>query len=113
MCSSALLPQPHSVARATRPVRYHPFVKTGVFTLVLLGLAASTVAQDAVSVAPALMATTGRLYLLLAIIPGLAFYYVAYRASVSRTKLAAKQLLHASVIYLPLLYLAMLIDKIK
>ena len=65
------------------------------------------------SVVPTLMATTGRLYLLLAIILGLSFYYVAYRASVSRTKLAAKQLLHASVIYLPLLYLAMLIDKIK
>ena len=66
-----------------------------------------------VSVVPALMATTGRLYFLLAIILGLSFDYVAYRASVSRTKLAAKQLLHASVIYLPLLYLAMLIDKIK
>src|SRR6266481_2132635 len=66
-----------------------------------------------VSVVPALMATTGRLYFLLAIILGLSFYYVAYRASVSRSKSAAKQLLHASVIYLPLLYLAMLIDKIK
>jgi len=66
-----------------------------------------------VSVAPALMATTGRLYFLLSIILGLSFYYVAYRASISRSKSAAKQLLHASVIYLPLLYLAMLIDKIK
>jgi protoheme IX farnesyltransferase len=55
----------------------------------------------------------GALYFLLAIILGLSFYYVAYRASVSRSKSAAKQLLHASVIYLPLLYLAMLIDKIK
>jgi protoheme IX farnesyltransferase len=58
-------------------------------------------------------APRGVLYFLLAIILGLSFYYVAYRASVSRSKLAAKQLLHASVIYLPLLYLAMLIDKIK
>jgi len=66
-----------------------------------------------VSVAPTLMATTGRLYFLLAIILGLSFYYVAYRASVARSKSAAKLLLHASVIYLPLLYLAMLIDKIK
>jgi protoheme IX farnesyltransferase len=55
----------------------------------------------------------GALYFLLAIILGLSFYYVAYRASISRSKSAAKQLLHASVIYLPLLYLAMLIDKIK
>jgi protoheme IX farnesyltransferase len=55
----------------------------------------------------------GVLYFPLAIILGLSFYHVAYRASVSRSKSAAKQLLHASVIYLPLLYLAMLIDKIK
>jgi len=59
------------------------------------------------------IAPIGPLYFLLAIILGLAFYYVAYRASVSRSKSAAKQLLHASVIYLPLLYLVMLIDKIK
>jgi protoheme IX farnesyltransferase len=58
-------------------------------------------------------APRGALYFLLAIILGLSFYYVAYRASASRSKSAAKQLLHASVIYLPLLYLAMLIDKIK
>lgn len=55
----------------------------------------------------------GVLYFPLAIILGFSFYHVAYRASVSRSKSAAKQLLHASVIYLPLLYLAMLIDKIK
>jgi protoheme IX farnesyltransferase len=65
------------------------------------------------SVALTFIAPTGPLYFLLAIILGLSFYYVAYRASVSRSKSAAKQLLHASVIYLPLLYLAMLIDKIK
>ncbi len=59
------------------------------------------------------IAPIGPLYLPLAIILGLAFYYVAYRASVSRSKAAAKQLLHASVIYLPLLYLVMMIDKIK
>jgi protoheme IX farnesyltransferase len=58
-------------------------------------------------------APSGALYFLLAMILGLSFYYVAYRASVSRSKSAAKQLLHASVIYLPLLYLAMLIDRIK
>jgi protoheme IX farnesyltransferase len=59
------------------------------------------------------IAPIGPLYFLLAIILDISFYYVAYQASFSRTKLAAKQLLHASVIYLPLLYLAMLIDKIK
>lgn len=59
-----------------------------------------------------LVAPASRLYLVLALTLGLSFYYVAYRASLSRSKLAAKTLLHASVIYLPLLYLAMLLDKV-
>ena len=57
------------------------------------------------------VAPAGLFYLVLALSLGLSFYYVAYRASVSRSKLAAKTLLHASVIYLPLLYLVMLLDK--
>jgi len=59
------------------------------------------------------IAPIGPLYFLLAVILGLAFSCFAYRASISRSKAAAKQLLHASVIYLPLLYLVMLIDRIK
>lgn len=55
----------------------------------------------------------GYLYNLLATILGLSFYYIAYRGSVSRSKSAAKKLLHASVIYLPLFYLAMLLDKFQ
>jgi protoheme IX farnesyltransferase len=50
-------------------------------------------------------------YSVLALSLGLSFYFIAYRASVSRSKLAAKTLLHASVIYLPLLYLVLLVDK--
>lgn len=73
----------------------------------------STQLLIAASLVLTVIAPIGPLYLLLAIILGLSFYYVAYRASVSRSKSAAKQLLHASVIYLPLLYLVMLIDKIK
>jgi protoheme IX farnesyltransferase len=59
-----------------------------------------------------LAAPASLLYLVIASSLGLSFYYVVYRASVSRSKLAAKTLLHASVIYLPLLYLAMLLDKV-
>ena len=55
----------------------------------------------------------GYLYFLLATILGLCFYYIASQGSLSRSKSAAKNLLHASVIYLPLLYLAMLLDKFK
>jgi len=59
-----------------------------------------------------LAAPASLLYLVLSLSLGLSFYYVAYRASLSRSKVAAKALLHASVIYLPLLYLAMLLDKV-
>jgi protoheme IX farnesyltransferase len=59
-----------------------------------------------------LAAPASLVYVVIALSLGLSFYYVAYRASLSRSKLAAKTLLHASVIYLPLLYLAMLLDKV-
>ena len=59
-----------------------------------------------------LAAPASLLYLMIALSLGLFFYYVAYRASLSRSQLAARTLLHVSVIYLPLLYLAMLLDKV-
>jgi len=58
------------------------------------------------------IAHTGTLYLVSAMILGICFYYFAYHAAQSRSKVAAKRLLHASVIYLPLLYLFMLLDKV-
>jgi protoheme IX farnesyltransferase len=56
---------------------------------------------------------SGTTYLVPAIILGICFFHFAYQLSLSRSKLAAKRLLHASVIYLPLLYLLMLIDRIN
>jgi len=58
------------------------------------------------------IAHTGTLYLVSAMILGICFYYFAYQVSLSQSKLAAKRLLHASVIYLPLLYLFMILDKV-
>ena len=63
------------------------------------------------SLLPPFIAHTGLLYLVSAIILGICFYYFAYHAALSRSKVAAKRLLHASVIYLPLLYLFILLDK--
>jgi heme o synthase len=57
------------------------------------------------------IAHTGTLYLVSAMILGFCFYYFAYQVSLSQSKLAAKRLLHASVIYLPLLYLFMILDR--
>ena len=54
---------------------------------------------------------TRSVYLGAAIILGVCFYYFAYQLSLSRSKLAAKRLLHASVIYLPLLYLFLIFDR--
>ena len=59
-----------------------------------------------------LIAHTGTLYLISAIILGIGFYYFTYQAYSSRSKRAAKRLLHASVIYLPLLYLLMILDRV-
>jgi heme o synthase len=58
------------------------------------------------------LAKSEKFYLASATILGICFYHFAYQLSLSRSKLAAKRLLHASVIYLPLLYLFMLIDRI-
>ena len=56
-------------------------------------------------------AQTQSVYLAAALILGFCFYYFAYQLSLSQSKLAAKRLLHASVIYLPLLYLFMIFDR--
>ena len=58
-----------------------------------------------------LIAHAGTLYLVSAIILGIGFYYFAYQTSLTCSKLAAKRLLHASVVYLPLLYLLILISR--
>jgi protoheme IX farnesyltransferase len=65
------------------------------------------------SLFPVLIAQAGRLYFASALILGICFYYFAYHAAQSRSKLAAKRLLHASVLYLPLLYLFMILDRIN
>jgi heme o synthase len=78
------------------------------FRLILI----STQLLIAASLSPIFIVPTGGLYFLSAVVLGLSFYYFAYRASLSRSKLAAKRLIHASVIYLPLLYLVMALDKV-
>jgi protoheme IX farnesyltransferase len=62
---------------------------------------------------PAFIAVAGGLYFASAMILGICFYHFACHAAQSRSKLAAKRLLHTSVIYLPLLYLFMILDRIN
>lgn len=79
------------------------------FWLILISMQLLIVASLLFSV----IAHTGTLYFAASLILGICFYYFADQASVSLSKLVAKRLLHASVIYLPLLYLFMIIDRIN
>ncbi len=64
-----------------------------------------------VSLAPSLLGMTGRLYLAGALLLGLWFLYSGVRVAVDRTTLRARAVLIVSVLYLPLIYGLMLIDR--
>jgi protoheme IX farnesyltransferase len=61
---------------------------------------------------PVLLGMAGSVYVLAALILGLGLLIAVHRAASLRTNTAAKELLHATVIYLPLLFLMMVLDKI-
>jgi heme o synthase len=64
-----------------------------------------------VSLLPTLLGTAGKIYFVGAIVLGLAFLYCSLRAAFSKSRQAARQLLLASVIYLPLLFILMVLDR--
>jgi len=64
-----------------------------------------------VSLAPGLLHMTGTLYLYGALALGLAFLTAGLRVAFDRTRLRARQVLLTSVVYLPLLYGLMLLDR--
>jgi protoheme IX farnesyltransferase len=74
--------------------------------IVLYGLALIPV-----SLAPSLLGMTGRLYLAGALLLGLWFLYSGVRVAMDRTALRARAVLIVSVLYLPLIYGLMLIDR--
>lgn len=65
-----------------------------------------------VSLAPTLLGLTGWWYLGGAFVLGVGFLHYGIRAAVLKNKRQARRLLQASVLYLPLVYGLMLIDKI-
>lgn len=71
-----------------------------------------TAALIVLSLFPAMVGLTGSVYQLAALILGLGLLIAVYRAASLRTNAGAKELLHATVIYLPLLLLMMVLDKI-
>lgn len=64
------------------------------------------------SLAPYWLGMAGSIYLAAAFCLGAGFLYYAWRAYAQRTKQQARLLLHVTVIYLPLLYLMMVLDKV-
>jgi len=64
-----------------------------------------------ISLAPKFLSMTGNLYLYGALAIGLMFLYAGIRVSFDRTRQQARQVLLASVIYLPVLYGLMLLDR--
>jgi len=65
----------------------------------------------ATTLVPGLLGMTGKFYLYFALALAIGFLFFVYRLSSRRSKNAARQLLHATVIYLPLLYMVMVLDK--
>jgi protoheme IX farnesyltransferase len=64
-----------------------------------------------VSVLPAFMGLAGRIYLYGAAVLGLLFLFSSIRAAISKSRQSARQLLLASVIYLPLLFILMVLNR--
>ena len=64
-----------------------------------------------VSLIPAVLGISGRVYLYGAIVLGLLFLYSSVRAALSKSRQEARRLLLASVIYLPLLFILMVLNR--
>ena len=64
-----------------------------------------------VSLLPAAMGLSGKVYLYGAIVLGLLFLYSSLRAAFSKSKQEARRLLLASVVYLPLLFILMVLNR--
>jgi protoheme IX farnesyltransferase len=72
-----------------------------VYTLLLLP----------VSLLPTVLGTSGKIYFAGAIVLGLLFLYSSVRAAISKSRQEARRLLLASVIYLPLLFILMVVNQ--
>ena len=66
-----------------------------------------------ISLLPKWMGMTGTVYMVGAIALGLFFLYSGVRVSLDRSKLRARKVLLASVVYLPLLYVLMVLDPVR
>src|SRR5579884_2447198 len=65
-----------------------------------------------ISIIPALTGRTGQVYLFGALILVILFVYYGVRLAISRSNSVARRVLLASIIYLPLVYALMMLDKL-
>ena len=65
-----------------------------------------------ISLIPSLVGFSGALYLCGALILGLAYLHFSVSVAKVKSTLQARRLLQASVVYLPLVYVLLLVDKI-
>ncbi len=65
-----------------------------------------------VSLAPSLIGLAGPTYFLVALLLGLGFLFFSLRFAARRTRRDARRLFFASIIYLPLVWIAMIADRI-
>src|SRR3989441_300183 len=70
-----------------------------------------TVMLVPVSLLPTLLGISGKVYLWGAVVLGLLFLYSSIRAAFSQSRQQARRLLLASVLYLPLLFILMVLDR--
>lgn len=89
------------------PVRDPDGVRTGRQAI------SHTLGLIPVSVCPALFATSGTVYFFGALVFGLGFLWCAIQFSRELTRGRAKQLFFASILYLPLLFGLMTLDKVR
>jgi protoheme IX farnesyltransferase len=64
-----------------------------------------------VSLLPTLLGISGKVYFYGAIVLGLVFLYSSLRAAFSQSRQQARRLLLASVLYLPLLFILMVLNR--
>jgi len=72
---------------------------------------ACTLALLPVSLIPALTGSAGKVYLVGAGMLGVGFLYYGARLATRRTNVLAKQLLLASIVYLPLVFGLLMLDR--
>ncbi len=66
-----------------------------------------------ISLLPKWMGMAGTVYMIGAILLGLLFLYAGVRVSLDRTRVRARKVLLASVVYLPILYALMVLDPVR